>query len=225
VKNILTVDVEEHFQVELFRHTVSRDTWRERQSRLTMNLIRLLDILDQHQTLATFFTLGWVADRHPQLISMIRDRGHELASHGYWHESIKRMSPEQFREDLQRSLEALNKAAEVEVIGYRAPTFSAELDREWIWEILLANGIRYDSSIYPAHHDIYGDPTAPRFPYAINTDNGALLEIPPTTYKVFGRNIAVCGGGSLRLFPLWFTRRAIKAYNRAGFASVVYLHP
>lgn len=225
MKNILTVDVEEHFQVEAFQHVITPEQWERRQSRLTMNLIRLLDIFDQYGARATFFVLGWVAERYPHLIAMIRSRGHDLACHGHWHKSIKKMSPEEFRDDLQKALAAIKSASGVKVNGYRAPTFSADRKKEWIWEALIDNGIEYDSSIYPIKHDLYGDPTAPRFPYFMSFKNGVIFEIPPTTYRVMGKSLASCGGGSLRVFPYWYTKRALSAYNARGYAAMVYMHP
>lgn len=225
MKNILTIDVEEHFQVEAFHDIIPRSSWDERQSRLTMNMMRLLDMFDEHSARATFFVLGWIADKYPNLIGMIRARGHELATHGYAHESLKRMTEDEFRTDLQLSVEAIDKASGAKVRGFRAPTFSADRKVGWIWDALLASGIEYDSSIFPIYHDLYGDPRAPRFPYIINTDHGSILEIPPTTYSFLGRLLPACGGGSFRLFPYWYTRRAISAYNSRGYAAMVYMHP
>jgi len=138
MNNILTFDVEEHFQVEAFHDIISRASWDQRQSRLTMNMMRILDMLDEYSTKATFFVLGWVADKYPNLVAMIRMRGHELATHGYLHESLKRMSAAEFRTDLHRSLEAIEKASGVRVCGFRAPTFSVDRKTNWIWETLLA---------------------------------------------------------------------------------------
>ncbi|MGB5107313.1 MAG: XrtA system polysaccharide deacetylase [Candidatus Zixiibacteriota bacterium] len=225
MKNILTFDVEEYFQVEAFYGVIPRDDWDKRQSRITMCIIRILDILDEYKATGTFFTLGWVAERYPHLPAMIKGRGHELASHGYGHDSLKRLDAEQFRADLMRSVEAIEKAAGVRVRGYRAPTFSVDRNKEWIWETLAECGFEFDSSIYPIHHDLYGDPLAPRYPYVINTAAGKLLEIPPTTYSFMGKRLPACGGGSFRLFPYWYTKRATRAYNSSGYPAMVYLHP
>jgi polysaccharide deacetylase family protein (PEP-CTERM system associated) len=225
MKNILTVDVEEHFQVEAFYQAIPRSSWDQRQSRLTMNMMRLLDIFDEYGARATFFVLGWIADKYPNLVGMIKARGHELATHGYLHESLKRMTESEFRSDLLRSVDAIGKAAGVKVRGFRAPTFSADRKVEWIWETLLACGIEYDSSIFPIYHDLYGDPHAPRFPYFVNSGSGSILEIPPTTYSVLGRLLPACGGGSFRLFPYWYTKLAIQAYNQCGYSAMIYLHP
>jgi polysaccharide deacetylase family protein (PEP-CTERM system associated) len=225
LRNILSIDVEEYFQVEAFWDVIPRKSWDSRQSRLTMNIMRLLDILEQHHTKATFFTLGWVADRYPQVMEMIRSRDHEIASHGYSHRSLRRMSEDEFKSDLDRSLEAIQRACGVAAIGFRAPTFSARREQEWIWTSLIAAGFKYDSSIYPVKHDLYGDPAAPRCPYVISAGGGSLLEIPPTTYKFFGKIMGACGGGTFRLFPYWFSRRAIRAYNKAGYPAMIYLHP
>jgi len=225
MKNILTFDVEEHFQVEAFYAQIPRAEWPKRQSRLTMNMIRILDILDEYRATATFFTLGWLAERFPHIMAMIKSRGHELATHGYGHDTITRLSEQQFEDDIRRSVGALEDASGVRVKGYRAPTFSADRNKEWIWEKLVKCGIEYDSSIFPIRHDLYGDPGAPRFPYMINTASGRLLEIPPTTYVLFGRRLPACGGGSFRLFPYWYTKRALQAYNKCGYPAMVYLHP
>lgn len=225
MKNILSIDVEEYFQVEAFWDVIPRESWDSHQSRLTMNIMRLLDIFDEHQAKATFFSLGWVAERYPQVLAEIRSRGHEIATHGHMHRSLKRMTPDEFALDLDKSMEAIMRACGATVSGFRAPTFSAERDKEWIWRTLAVAGIKYDSSIYPVKHEFYGDPGAPRFPYVISTEAGAILEIPPTTYKFMGKIMSSCGGGSLRLFPYWFTRRAVRAYNAAGYGAVVYLHP
>ncbi|MCX6830905.1 MAG: DUF3473 domain-containing protein [candidate division Zixibacteria bacterium] len=225
MKNILTIDVEEHFQVEAFYHLIPRSSWDQRQSRLTMNMMRLLDMFDEYGARATFFVLGWIADKYPNLVGMIKARGHELATHGYCHESLRRMNESEFKSDLLRSVDAIGKATGVKARGFRAPTFSADRKVEWIWETLLACGIEYDSSIFPIYHDLYGDPRAPRFPYFVNSDSGSILEIPPTTYSVFGRLLPACGGGSFRLFPYWYTKRAIQAYNQRGYPAMIYLHP
>jgi polysaccharide deacetylase family protein (PEP-CTERM system associated) len=225
MKNVLTFDVEEHFQVEAFYDVIPREEWAVRQSRLMMNMLKILDLLDEFGVKATFFILGWVAERYPYLVAMVKSRGHEIASHGYGHNSLKRMDKDDFREDLARSLEAIRSATSVDVAGYRAPTFSAERSREWIWETLVELGFEYDSSIYPIKHDLYGDPGAPQYPYEIKTSNGALLEIPPTTCTMLGKRLPACGGGSFRLFPYWYTKRAICAYNSNGYPAMVYLHP
>lgn len=225
MKNILTFDVEEHFQVEAFYNIIPRSSWNERQSRLVMNVMRILDMLDEYQVHATFFALGWVVDKYPNLFALIVSRGHELASHGYGHDSLKRLTESEFKSDLLRSLESIEKATGVHVRGFRAPTFSAERKVAWIWETMLLNGIEYDSSIYPIHHDLYGDPNAPRFPYHINSESGTILEIPPTTCSIFGRLLPACGGGSFRIFPYWYTKRAIKEYNNCGYPAMIYVHP
>ncbi len=225
MKNILSFDVEEHFQVEAFYNHIPRSEWPKRQSRLTMNMMRIFDILDEYHATATFFTLGWLAERFPHIMAMIKARGHELATHGYGHDALTRLDEKLFEDDIRRSIGALEDASGVRVKGYRAPTFSAERNREWIWEILVKCGIEYDSSIYPIRHDLYGDPSAPRYPHFINTSKGRLLEIPPVTCVFLGKRLPACGGGSFRMFPYWYTRRAIRAYNAAGYPAMIYLHP
>lgn len=225
MKNILSFDVEEHFQVEAFYGLVNRNDWSKFQSRIIMNMVRILDLLDEHKATGTFFILGWVAEKFPHMVAMIKARGHELASHGYGHDMITRLDREQFRTDLLRSIEVIEHASGVQVRGYRAPTFSAERNKEWIWETLVECGFHYDSSIYPIAHDLYGDPGAPRFPYYIETEKGRLLEIPPTTVTLLGKRLPACGGGSFRLFPYWYTKRATQAYNACGYPAMIYLHP
>lgn len=222
--NALTIDVEDYFQVHAFEGVTDRSQWDRYPSRVVANTQRILRLLQQFNTRATFFVLGWVAERYPQLVCDIAASGHEIATHGYWHELIYRQTPQEFAEDLDRSLQAINQAVgSHRVLGYRAPAFSVTRDSLWALDILAQAGLRYDSSIFPlAAHDRYGIRSAPRFAHRL--DNG-LYEIPVSTLTVAGQNLPVAGGGYFRLYPLWVTARAIQWLNRQGEAAVVYLHP
>lgn len=225
-KHILSVDVEDYFQVEAFADQVSRDTWDQYPSRVVANCHRLLDLFDRYQATATFFVLGWVAERFPALVREIHDRGHELACHSYWHRRVYRLTPDEFRQDTRAACDAIEQAASVRVQGYRAPTWSITSQSLWALDILAEEGFRYDSSIYPIHHDLYGVPGGQRYPYHHSCQNGRpLLEFPPTTARVGNMNIPAAGGGYLRLFPMFFTDWVFRQYETCGKPLVVYLHP
>lgn len=225
-KHILSVDVEDYFQVEAFADRVPRDTWNDYPSRVSANCLRLLDLFERHEATATFFVMGWVARRFPALIQEIHRRGHELACHSFWHRRVYRLTPEEFRQDTLEACNAIEQAASVRVQGYRAPTWSITRDSLWALDILAEEGFRYDSSIYPIHHDLYGVPGGQRYSYTHHCANGRqLLEFPPTTARVFGTNIPAAGGGYLRLFPLTFTDWVFRQYEQSGKPLVVYLHP
>ncbi len=221
--NVLTIDVEDYFQVHGFESVISRSTWDQYPVRVVENTHRVLDILADCDVRATFFVLGWVADSYPDLVREIASSGHEIAAHGYWHERIYRQTPQEFEADLRKSLEAIQRSSPSPILGYRAPAFSIIRDSLWALEILKKNGMRYDSSIFPlALHDRYGIPDAQRFAHF--TDAG-IWEFPVSTIR-FGRwNFPVAGGGYFRLYPLWITRWAIRQLNSQGQPAVVYLHP
>lgn len=223
VVNALTIDVEEHFQVHNLEAVVRRADWGTHPSRVVANTRRILRLLAEHDTCATFFVLGWVADRQPSLVRQIRDGGHEIATHGYWHELIYRQTPAAFGEDLERSLEAIERASGVRAIGYRAPSFSITSDSLWAIDILRRYGIRFDSSILPeVPHDRYGLPGASRFAQRLPA---GVWEVPVSTVRLGGCNWPVAGGGYFRLYPLWVTREAVRRLNAQGHPAVVYLHP
>ena len=225
-KHILSVDVEDYFQVEAFADQVSRETWDQYPSRVAANCRRLLDLFERYQATATFFVLGWVAERFPALVREIHDRGHELACHSFWHRRVYRLTPEEFRQDTLAARRAIEQAAGVRVQGYRAPTWSITSQSLWALEILAEEGFRYDSSIYPIHHDLYGVPGGERYPYIHRCPGGATLwEFPPTTARLGHANIPAAGGGYLRLFPLFFTNWVFRQYEQNGKPLVVYLHP
>ena len=222
--NALTFDVEDYFQVESFTDIVSREDWSQYPIRVVENTQRILNLLREYKTHATFFVLGWVADRYPELVQEIAADGHEIATHGYWHQLIYRQTPEEFATDLENSLEAIQKAlGSYSVVGYRAPVFSITNQSLWALDILQKHGIKYDSSIFPvAVHDRYGISNADRF---ANEIGEGLWEFPPSTVQLGKRNLPVAGGGYFRLFPIPLTRWAIRQINDEGQPAVIYLHP
>jgi polysaccharide deacetylase family protein (PEP-CTERM system associated) len=225
--NILTVDVEEHFQVSAFESVVPRETWDRWPSRVERNTDILLDLFDRTNRKGTFFVLGWVAERHAALVRRIADRGHEVACHGYSHRLVYTQQPEAFREETRRSKGLIEDAIGLPVLGYRAASFSIGWRNLWALDILAECGIAYDSSLFPVRHDRYGIPGAPRQPYRVRTTAGAsLVEIPPSTLRLGGAALPFGGGGYLRLFPLAVTRMAIERLNgKEGFPAVLYVHP
>lgn len=222
--NALTIDVEEHFQVHAFETLVDRAAWDYYPSRVVANTRRILRLLAEHNVRATFFVLGWVADRYPELVKEIALSGHEVATHGYWHELVYRQTPDEFAADLRQSLEAIERACSgLQPAGYRAPAFSITRQSLWALDILRDHNIIYDSSIFPlAMHDRYGINSANRF---ANKMCDALWEFPISTIRLGKQNWPVAGGGYFRLFPLWLTRQAIRHLNGQDHPAVVYLHP
>ena len=224
ITNAMSVDVEDWFQVQAFANVVDRNTWDTIPTRVEANTDRILESFAAAQIHATFFTLGWVAERHPGLIRRIVDAGHELASHGYGHALVHSLTPEQFRDDLTRAKTLLEQAGGVPVQGYRAPTFSIGPRNPWAFDVLEQTGHRYSSSVYPVKHDLYGAPDAPRFPY--RPGPGTLLEIPMTTLRLAGRNLPIAGGGYFRLMPYFLFRILLRRFHAADHEpSVFYFHP
>ena len=222
---ILSVDVEDYFHVEAFADTVAPSTWGQYPSRVEANTHRLLDLFDEFDAKATFFVLGWIAERHPGLIREIVVRGHELACHSYWHRVIYRLSPHEFWEDACRSKHVIEQAAGIAIKGYRAPNYSVTSKSLWALDILAETGFSYDSSIFPIRHDIYGIPDAPRFPFRITTRSGSLVEYPITTFRFVGSNLPVGGGGYLRILPFWYTRLGLNRAEKEGLPRIIYVHP
>jgi polysaccharide deacetylase family protein (PEP-CTERM system associated) len=222
--NALTFDVEDYFQVHAFEEVIPRSTWQEIPTRVHDNTRLILELLREYKTRATFFMLGWVAERHPELVRAIHADGHELASHGYAHESVYTLNPDVFRADVSRSLESILAACpEATVRGYRAPSFSVNAETPWAFEVLESLGFTYDSSVFPVtFHDRYGMHHAPRFAYTVGQ---SLLEIPMSTLRAMRCNWPVAGGGYFRLAPLRLTSWAIRRINQLGHPAVVYLHP
>lgn len=221
----MTVDVEEHFHASVFDEVVTRADWDRLESRVCGNTGRLLDALDRGGVKASFFVLGCVADRHPDLVREISSRGHEVASHGFGHELIYKQSPDAFREDVRRSKGVLEDLAGLEVQGFRAPSYSITARSLWALDILVEEGYRYDSSVFPIHHDRYGIPGAPREVYRIDLPAGTLIEAPPATVTIGGVNLPVSGGGYFRLLPYAWTRWGLSRVNAEGRPAVFYLHP
>jgi len=226
IKNILTVDVEDYFQVEAFSSTVLRASWDEYPSRVVDNCQRLLDLFDFHGARGTFFVLGWIAQRHPRLVREIHQRGHELGCHSFWHHRISSLTPQQFRTDTRNAQTAIRDAASADVLGYRAPTWSITSASMWALDILAEEGFLYDSSIFPVRHDLYGIPNAGRHMYFHHCRNGKrLIEFPPATVKFGGVNLPAGGGGYFRIFPLAYTRWAFRTFQEEQHPFVFYIHP
>ena len=223
--NAMTVDVEDYFQVSAFESHISRQHWEHLPRRVEHNTHRILDLFAAHQVQATFFTLGWVAERHPALIGRIVADGHELASHGYSHVRATRQTPAEFRDDVIRTKALLEDLGSVAVRGYRAASYSIGAGNLWALAELEQAGYHYSSSIYPIRHDLYGMPEAPRF--AFRPDNApALLEVPVTTVTLLGRTLPCGGGGYFRLWPYALSRWALRRVNhRDGQSGVFYFHP
>jgi polysaccharide deacetylase family protein (PEP-CTERM system associated) len=220
--NALTVDVEDYFHVEAFKSVVRREDWDCCEPRVVASTLKILDVLARSGVRATFFVLGWVAERSPELVKEIHAAGHEVGSHGYAHQAIFEQTPREFADDVRRSLDAIEGVTGEKVLGYRAPTFSITRRSLWAIDILKSLGFAYDSSVFPIVHDIYGIPDAPRRPYQIAD---GLWEFPMTTVRLFRTNLPVGGGAYLRLFPYWFTRLGIRRVNAAGNPAIVYVHP
>lgn len=223
VKNALTFDIEDYYHSFRPLGLCPPETWGSYPSRVEATTHRVLNLLDEKHFKATFFVLGWVAERFHGLVQEIGRRGHELATHGYAHELIYRQTREEFREDVSRAKGVLEDIAGQPILGYRAPAFSIVPRTAWAWEELAALGFHYDSSVFPIQgHDLYGFPEASREPWLMA--NG-LVELPLTTARVFGKNLPVAGGGYFRIYPYRLTRWLLRGVNAEGRAAVVYLHP
>lgn len=221
--NALTVDVEDYFQVSAMAPHIARDTWDSQPCRVERNVQRLLTLFAQHRAHATFFTLGWIAERYPQLVREIVAGGHELASHGYGHLRASDQSRGEFTQDVRRAKALLEDIGGRPVRGYRAPSFSIGHTNPWAFDVLLEAGYAYSSSVYPVQHDHYGTPDAPRFPYAARP---GLVEIPITTTRVMGRNLPAGGGGYFRLAPYKLSRWALRRVNSIDQRpAIFYMHP
>ncbi|MEP6492889.1 MAG: XrtA system polysaccharide deacetylase [bacterium] len=224
-RHFFTVDVEEYFHVNAFEGTISRDDWPKWPVRLDRSIPTLLDALERRGARGTFFVLGWVAAHSPEIVRRIASAGHEIASHGYWHRRIPTMTPAQFREDLRASKAVLEDLTGTPVLGFRAPSFSIIPGFEWAFDVLLDEGFRYDSSLFPIRRTGYGYPTAPRVPHMIRRPAGALAEFPLATTSIGSLAIPAAGGGYLRQFPFALIRRAFSEASRAGIPATFYIHP
>jgi len=226
IVNAMTVDVEDYFHASAFDQVVSRASWDTLESRVVNNTRQLLQLFNVQNVRGTFFILGWVADRFPSLVRDIASYGHELASHGYHHQLVYTLTPEQFREDVRRAKHTIEQIAGVTVRGYRAPSFSIVKQSLWALDVLIEEGYRYDASIFPIRHDRYGIADAPRHAHVIQRPAGSIVEIPSSTVRIAGANYPVAGGGYFRLYPYALTKRAIIEVNgRDQQPVVVYIHP
>jgi len=226
VINMMTIDVEDYFHVSALAEAAPRNRWDSFESRVCANTERLLATFEHARIRATFFVLGWVADRHPDLVRRIIAAGHELASHGYHHQLVYDLTPEEFAGDVRRSKDVLEQIAGRPVLGYRAPSYSITRRSLWALDVLIAEGFKYDASIFPVHHDRYGIPDAPRHAYRLARRDGHLVEIPPSTVRMGGINLPVAGGGYFRLLPYWWTALGIGRVNgRERRPVCFYLHP
>jgi len=224
VINAMTVDVEDYFQVYAFERHIRREAWDRLECRVEANIERILALFDAHGVRATFFMLGWLAERYPRMVRRIVEAGHELASHGYAHVQATRQLPEEFRDDVSRTKKLLEDIGGCAVRGYRAASYSIGSKNLWALDILGESGYQYSSSIYPIRHDFYGMPEAPRF--AFRYGNSGLLEIPVTTVELFEHKLPCGGGGYFRLFPYVLSRWAMRRVNRRdGQSCVFYFHP
>lgn len=221
----LSFDIEEHFQVAAFDCPARRRHWDSFGSRVEKNTDIILELLEARGLKATMFILGWVAERHPQLIRRISEAGHEIASHGYAHQLISVQSHQEFREDVRKSKAILEDQTGRSVRGYRAPTFSITKETQWALPILVEEGFQYDSSIVPVVHDYYGMPGSDPNIHLIETHSGAIWEVPPSTIKVVGVQLPIAGGGYFRLFPYRLLSGLLKKVERSGCPIVMYFHP
>jgi polysaccharide deacetylase family protein (PEP-CTERM system associated) len=220
-----TVDVEEHFQVSALEPHVPRESWDGLPSRVAGSMGRLLDLLRRHEARGTFFVLGWVAERHPVLVRQIAAEGHEIASHGWDHRRVTHQRPDEFRDSVRRSRELLERLAGAPVVGFRAPSFSLVPGREWALDVLLEEGYRYDSSLFPIRRAGYGYPGVPRDPFRIQRPAGRLVELPPSTVRWGGVNLPAGGGAYFRLLPYALTRAALRDAASRGAPGMFYIHP
>jgi len=224
-KHCLSFDVEEHFQVSAFESPMRRRHWDQFESRVQINTQKLLELLAKKGVQATFFILGWVAERYPSLVHQIASAGHEVASHGYAHELITSQTPVVFREDIRKAKAILESILSKPVLGYRAPSFSITKDTMWATQVLVEEGYIYDSSIFPVVHDRYGVPSANPELHQLSTASGLLWEVPPSTVKCLGVRLPVAGGGYFRLYPYPVLRALLRKLEGEGAPLVMYMHP
>jgi polysaccharide deacetylase family protein (PEP-CTERM system associated) len=225
VVNAFSVDVEDYFQVEAFKGVVDRSSWDTRPARVVQNTERVLGLLESAEARATFFILGWVAERFPALVRRIQVGGHEIASHGHAHEAAHAQTPEQFRRDIRQAKAILENEAGTAVRGFRAPTFSIGARNWWAYEVLAEEGYEYSSSLYPIEHDLYGMPSGPRVPFRPIASH-SFVELPLPTIRMFNRNHPCGGGGWFRLFPYAVSRWCIDRINRLNATPCIfYCHP
>ena len=225
LRHVLSFDVEEHFQVAAFWSAARRRTWDQLASRVECNTGKIVDLLSEHSTKATFFVLGWVAERHPDLVKNLAQQGHEIASHGYGHELVHTQTPAQFRKDVRRSKQILEDLIGRQVMGYRAPSFSITSRMKWAISALIEEGYTYDSSIYDRFRGLKGIAATRAGTYQLETEAGTIWEVSPSTMNACGLQLPVAGGGYFRLFPYAASRMFLKNLEKQGAQLVMYLHP
>ena len=225
--NALTIDVEDYFQVEAFSSLVRYEDWDSYTPRVEQNVSRILDMLEKHQTTATFFVLGWIAQKFPSLVAKIAAAGHEVGCHGFAHQRIHKQTPEEFRLDIRQARQRLMDQVQKPVTSYRAPSFSVVKETMWAMDILAEEGFTLDSSMFPVRHDLYGIADGQRFPHWIRTASGQMIfEFPPSTLRRWNNNWGVGGGGYLRFTPYPITQWAIRSINQVEKQpAMVYFHP
>lgn len=224
-KHCISVDVEDYFHVAAFRNSVSLADWGQMPSRVQANTAKVLDLFDELGLKATFFVLGWVAERYPEIVRQILRAGHELGCHSFSHQLIYDIGPEAFRQDTNRALDAIQQAGGERITLYRAPSFSITRRSLWALDILLEAGFTHDSSIFPIRHDLYGVPDAPPSPFIVRRSGGQLIEFPPSTIKFAAATLPATGGGYLRVLPLVYQRKALRVLERSATPGMLYLHP
>ena len=225
VEHLFTVDLEEYFQVSAFEGIAPRDRWDSFPSRVERNVDELLQLLARHDAAATFFTLGWIADRHPALVKRIAGAGHEIASHGWWHRRVTSLSRDEFRTDVRDARRILEDVAGQPVVGYRAPSFSMVPGTEWAFDVLIEEGYRFDSSLFPIRRPGYGYPGADPYRHTLARAGGVLVELPLATTSWLGVRLPAAGGGWFRQLPYALTRRAFREHSDRGVPAVFYVHP
>lgn len=226
MKNALTIDLEDYYHVSAFRDRIAAGDWNSLQSRVERNTHLLLDLLDERGCKATFFTLGWVAERHPSLVRHVAERGHEIGCHSLRHRTVFEMTAAEFRDDTCQAKKLLEDCSGSPVLGYRAPSFSITAESLWALEILVELGFAFDSSIFPVSHPNYGIPDASRDAHRVQTPSGSIVEFPMTTLELAGIRSPLGGGAYLRLLPYWYTRWGVRFLNDHEHRPLcLYLHP
>ena len=225
IRHYFTVDVEEHFQVSAFEDRIPRSSWGAHESRVAANVDRLLALLAASRTRGTFFILGLVAERTPEVVKAIAGAGHEVASHGWEHRRVTDLTPDEFRVSVRRSKQLLEQMIGAPVLGYRAPSYSIVAGREWALDVLAEEGYRYDSSLFPVRRPGYGYAAGGRDPHWLERPAGRLAELPPATWRVLGANLPAAGGAYFRIFPYRLVRAALRQCEARGVPGVFYLHP
>lgn len=226
VKNVLTFDIEDWFHAEVFGNRFPIENWDQLESRVKRNTEIILNFLSRNNIKATFFFLGWVAEKFPEIVRSASEEGHEIASHGYTHTRVDKLTPDTFRQEVRESVELLNSISGQEISGFRAPTFSITEETLWALPILLEEGIKYDSSIFPIYHDRYGIPNAPTEPYIIHKNgNDKIVEFPMPTINITKYKLPFGGGGYFRLYPFWLSMKFMQKYQNSGRPIIFYAHP